>query len=206
MHDAPGFHGKAPTRGDFVSRRIPKDFMAAWDAWLQTMLIESKSRLGDDWLAAWLEAPVWHFTFGRGVAAPEPAIGVLIPSVDRVGRHFPFTILGLCREDGMPLEAWAARIEHLALSALDDSFDPERLDRDLVALGQPSSLATLPTPPPPPGWSPRPGADCARAADAGETIWWCRSTARVPAATFRAEGLPGPAEAACLIAGHALTG
>jgi type VI secretion system protein ImpM len=200
MHDAPGFYGKAPARGDFVSRRMPNDFVATWDIWLQTMLTESKSRLGDGWLAAWLEAPVWHFTFGRGVAAPEPAIGVLIPSVDRVGRHFPFSILGLCRDDGMPPELWAPRIEELALGALDDGFDPEILDHDLAALGPPRDVAGSPAALPPLGWSPRAGADCWRIADAGETIWWCRTTARVPAATLRAEGLPAPADSACLIA------
>src|SRR5690606_36950533 len=30
----PGFYGKLPSRGDFVSRRLPADFIGQWDAWL----------------------------------------------------------------------------------------------------------------------------------------------------------------------------
>jgi len=181
MPDAPGFYGKSPARGDFLSRRIPSGFVAEWDMWLQSIVTASKVLLGEDWLPAWLEAPVWHFALGSAIAGPHPAVGVLIPSVDRVGRHFPFTILGECHADGVPHALWSPRAEALALGALEDGFDPDLLAAELAGLGSPAAHATANAP--------------------GETIWWCRDTPRVPATTLRAVGLPCPTDAAGLVAG-----
>lgn len=195
--EAPGFHGKVPTLGDFLSRRLPPGFATPWDEWLQRLVQASRARLGPDWLAAWLEAPVWHFVLGAGIAGPARAYGVLIPSVDRVGRHFPFTILGLARAGGAALPPWTLRAEALALSALDDGFDPVQLEADLSALGAPDDPA--------PRSAADPGEWPAEAAIAalmpGETLWWCRESARVPATLLRCRGLPDAAAAAGLIAG-----
>jgi len=30
----PGFYGKMPATGDFVTRRLPGDFVRVWDRWL----------------------------------------------------------------------------------------------------------------------------------------------------------------------------
>lgn len=197
--EAPGFHGKAPALGDFVSRRLPPGFAAAWDEWLQHLVQASRARLGPDWLAAWLEAPVWHFTLGAGIAGPARGFGVLIPSVDRVGRHFPFTILGLARPDGAPLPLWILRAEALALSALDDGFDPARLDAELSRLGSPGDPASDPAADP--GAWPAAADEAIAALAPGETLWWCRGSVRVPATLLRCRGLPDEATAAGLIAG-----
>lgn len=207
MAEAPGFHGKAPARGDFLSRRVPPGFAAAWDEWLQRLVQVSRERLGHDWLDAWLEAPVWHFGLGAGVAGPGRAFGVLIPSVDRVGRHFPFTILALAQRQGLPLARWAMQVEALALSALEDGFDPARLDAELATLGPPGDPPSSPAAAP--GITPL--ADCGDwpvAADAavealapGETLWWCRGAVRVPAALLRCQGFPDEAAASGLVGG-----
>ncbi len=198
MIETPGFHGKVPSRGDFVSRRLPPGFAAPWDEWLQRLIHASRARLGSDWLAAWLEAPVWHFALGAGVAGPARCYGVLIPSVDRVGRHFPFAILGLARPGGAALPRWTLRVEALALSALDDGFDPDCLEEALAVLGAPGDPGADPAAEPG-NW---PAADEAAAAPApGETLWLCRGGARVPATLLRCSGLPDEAEAASLIAG-----
>jgi type VI secretion system protein ImpM len=190
--DAPGFHGKVPALGDFLSRRLPPGFATAWDEWLQHLVQASRARLGPDWLAAWLEAPVWHFVLGTGVAGTGRGFGVLIPSVDRVGRHFPFTILGLARPDGAALPLWSLRAEALALSALDDGFDPARLEAELAALGSPGDPASQP------GADP---GDWPAALAPGETLWRCRASTRVPATLLRCPGLPDDDAAAGLIAG-----
>jgi type VI secretion system protein ImpM len=162
--DAPGFYGKAVTRGDFLSRRLPSGFAAAWDGWLQGMVGAARAKLGEAWLDAFLTMPVWHFVLGRGIAGPDPVLGVLIPSVDRVGRYFPFTILGRCVAGGVPAAEWTARVERLALGALEDDFDPKALDAALVALGSPLLTTDVP-------------AD-------GESVWWGGGTA------LRTENLP----------------
>jgi type VI secretion system protein ImpM len=206
MTDAPGFHGKSPALGDFLSRRLPPGFGAAWDTWLGGVVEASRARFGADWLALWLEAPVWHFALGAGVAGPARAFGVLIPSVDRVGRHFPFTVLGLARPGATPLPLWAVRAEALALSALEDGFDPARLDAELTRLGSPDDPPSDPrpaagvTPLDAPGDWPE-AADAAVAALApGQTLWWCRGAARVPAVLLRCPGLPDEAASAGLVA------
>lgn len=185
MHKAPGFHGKAPALGDFVSRRLPAEFLSEWDCWMQVILPASRAALGADWLAAWNEAPVWHFGLGAGVAGPEPYFGVLIPSVDRVGRQFPFSILGPSGEGGAALPGWSLRVETLALAALEDHFDPSRLAAELEALGPPEP----------------PTAGAFAILPPGATLWACRDAPRVPASLVRYTGLPSPAQSVRLIAG-----
>ncbi|WP_338114240.1 type VI secretion system-associated protein TagF, partial [Thiorhodococcus mannitoliphagus] len=50
----PGFYGKLPGLGDFVSRRLPVDFTQPWDLWLRESLASSQAQMGDDWLSAYL--------------------------------------------------------------------------------------------------------------------------------------------------------
>jgi len=40
-----GFFGKLPSRGDFVSRYLPKSFLEPWDNWLQTAIAQSRQQL-----------------------------------------------------------------------------------------------------------------------------------------------------------------
>ena len=46
----PGWYGKIPSLGDFVSRRLPADFIVLWDNWLQQAIASSQTRLGDNWV------------------------------------------------------------------------------------------------------------------------------------------------------------
>lgn len=182
--EPPGFYGKAPALGDFVSRRLPSGFVTVWDAWLRSVITGSRAALGTEWLDAWNEAPVWQFGLGAGIVGPQPWFGVLIPSVDRVGRQFPFTILGAAAAGGVAHTSWSARVEALALGALEDEFDPACLAAELEALGAPTApaegeLATLP---------------------AGQSWWCCRDAPRVPATVLRCAGLPLGDQAARLVA------
>src|SRR5439155_21328721 len=61
-----GFCGKLPARGDFVTAGLPRRFTEAWHDWLQRVLAASRRALGEDWLAAWLEAPVLRFALSPG--------------------------------------------------------------------------------------------------------------------------------------------
>ncbi len=205
----PGFFGKAPALGDFLSRGMPSAFLPVWDAWLQQLLESSRARLGGkDWLAAWLGMPVWHIGFGPGLIGPGRGFGVLIPSVDRVGRYFPFSILGQAAPGGVPLSNWALRVEALALAALDDGFDPAHLETDLAALGPPAEPAGPGTSPArnwtplddPADWPPQVEPALAGLAD-GETLLWCRGADRVPATMLCCENLPPEDVAACLVTG-----
>jgi type VI secretion system protein ImpM len=123
---AVGFYGKLPILGDFVRRQVADRTVVAWDAWLQQALAASRDRLGDEWQELYLTAPMWRFFAQPGVLDEQPVGGVLFPSVDRVGRHFPFTVfarlprrcVGLVVADRCA--AWFERVEDLVLAHLDD--------------------------------------------------------------------------------------
>jgi type VI secretion system protein ImpM len=139
MNRVPGFYGKIPALGDFVSRRLPRSFIAPWETWLQEAMASSRDRLGEVWLDLYLTSPLWRFALSPGICGEQAWAGVLMPSVDRVGRYYPFTLAGrldpatnlfhfLERE-----EAWYARLETLALSCLEDGFTIEALEQQLRA-------------------------------------------------------------------------
>jgi type VI secretion system protein ImpM len=135
---SPGWYGKLPSLGDFARRRLPDDFVQPWDAWLQDVLQATRGALGAAWLDGYLTMPMWRFVIVPGVIGTGGWAGVLTPSVDRVGRHFPLTI-------AVPLSSYAAvahavfdgagwfeGLEDTALAALDPTCGPEDLDRDLA--------------------------------------------------------------------------
>lgn len=138
----PGYYGKLPARGDFVGRRLAKPFLEAWDPWLQAGIAASRGALGEAWLDLYLHGPVWRFAFTAQVAGPAATAGVLMPSVDSVGRYFPLTIaaetagavpFALAAEAA----AWFQAAEDLALGCLEEPFDLEIFDRRVAALGAP---------------------------------------------------------------------
>lgn len=140
---SPGFYGKLPTLGDFVSRRLPQDFLQPWDRWLQSSLAESRAQLGDAWLNIYLTSPLWRFVLTSGVAGQGAWTGVLMPSVDRVGRYFPLT-LACPLEPGMETArllgeaGWFERAESLLLDVLDASCGLAEFDAQVLDLGSPS--------------------------------------------------------------------
>lgn len=139
----PGFYGKVCAKGDFVSRRLPRSFVGPWDAWLQAALAESRKRLGEDWAPAYMNAPIWRFVLSSGLCGDSVVAGVLMPSVDRVGRQFPLALAALLSRDANPWEVflsaaeWFARLEDLALSSLDDDFDFDGFDDSVAGCGPP---------------------------------------------------------------------
>lgn len=140
----PGFCGKLPARGDFVSRRLPRSFIDPWDAWLQAGLARSRDQLLDAWLDAYLTSPIWRFGLGAGVCGESTWLGILMPSVDGVGRHFPLTIAAELPKELNLIRAlldsgsWFARAEQLALSCLDDDFDFDSFENEIAVTGLPA--------------------------------------------------------------------
>jgi type VI secretion system protein ImpM len=89
--EPPGWYGKLPGMGDFAQRRLPNRFVSVWDKWLQNGFEYLRSA-DTDWAKSYLQGHVWFFMLGPSVIGPKPWIGLLIPSVDSVGRYFPITI------------------------------------------------------------------------------------------------------------------
>ena len=136
-----GFYGKLPCRGDFLQRRAPQDFVDVWDAWLQESIHESRQRLQDAWLNTYLTGPVWRFTLAAGVCGANAYAGILVPSVDRVGRYFPLTVIAQLGADDCPLAMacgsphWFESAETLVLEALQaDALDFDTFDEQITLL------------------------------------------------------------------------
>lgn len=136
-----GFFGKIPSHGDFVTRNLPRGFLDVWDEWLQRAVAASKSHLGDAWLETYLNSPVWRFVLLPGVCGDDGWAGILMPSVDRVGRYFPLTIATSLDGTTQPFEIasgggpWFSAAETLALQVLDvDKLDAEELEMSVDGL------------------------------------------------------------------------
>jgi type VI secretion system protein ImpM len=139
-----GFFGKIPSHGDFITRELPRAFLDVWDRWLQECIAASKSQLGERWLDVYLTSPIWRFAVAPGVCGASAWAGVLMPSVDRVGRYFPLTIATALDGEVNALlvpgrmDAWLDAVEALALHALDnDKFDAGALQAALAEAPEP---------------------------------------------------------------------
>lgn len=201
-----GYYGKLPARGDFLSDGLPPELQEVWSDWLQSVVAVSREQLEGRWLDYYLAAPIWHFAVSAGVCGDSGCAGVLLPSVDSVGRHFPFSVLtpvALAPTLMQQQQPWFDWVEAQALAVLDEGFSlPEWLQ----------GLALAP-PLPAPGlnsWR-QPGANRRRLAcvgaglepdspqlldhllrlqHGGYSLWWTRGSDDLAPSTLVVEGLP----------------
>ncbi|OBY24832.1 type VI secretion system-associated protein TagF [Leisingera sp. JC1] len=141
-----GAFGKMPSAGDFFRLNTPGGFVRVWDAWLQQLMLDGKTAYGAGFDAHYMTAPIWRFTLPAGLAGAAPVWGVMMPSVDRVGRRFPLTLVApLSAVAGkspghLGADALFEQLEDLALDALEDSMTKDRLADRLAALTVPDDV------------------------------------------------------------------
>jgi type VI secretion system protein ImpM len=127
--DRIGFFGKVPTHGDFVSTGLGRTFQTELDNWIQSGLQASEQAYGREWNRLFRTAPPWRFVIEHSLWGPATMVGVLVPSVDRVGRSFPLVIAAkLGSFNGHPRllcfdETWFTAAEALAETSLTRDFD-----------------------------------------------------------------------------------
>lgn len=166
VNPIPGWFGKLPTLGDFASRRLPERFVRPWDHWLQGSLLAARAELGDRWLDIYLVAPVLRFWIAPGVLDESGWTGLMMPCVDRVGRHFPLTIARPVASLAEALAArdWFGAVDRAARRVLDVNFAVDDFE---------GALVTLPRDAP----KPAAAADALAARLAGVggplSLWWC---------------------------------
>lgn len=136
----------------------------------------SRQALGDRWAPTCLSSPIWRFALASGACGEHAWLGLMIPSVDRVGRHFPLTLAAVIDSQesllgcASPHDEWFQDIEELALSSLADGFSLEDFDTALCNLGPPNSA-------------------CGTAV-AGRSHWWTEGSQQIPPCILVCNGLP----------------
>jgi type VI secretion system protein ImpM len=175
-----GWYGKLPNLGDFASRRLPGPFIDGWDDWLQRGLAAARDEPA--WLERYLVAPILRFWLGPGLLGDGAWAGLVMPSVDRVGRHFPLTLArpAGALADTLAARAWFDRLDSAARKVLDVSFTVDDFERELAAIEADDMVAD--------------GSQCT---GAPQSVWW-RDDAQVQ--TF--DGLPPAHEFSRLFAGE----
>jgi type VI secretion system protein ImpM len=128
--------------------------------------------IGEAWLDAFLEAPVWRFILPPGLCGPRAAVGLIMPSVDKVGRYFPLTLVALPDAGTPSADEWTDWLdiaETLGRLALDEDAPPERLMPPVAPRSTTVSSET-------------------------ESVWWTDGGPRVEASRLSLPALP---DAAC---------
>ena len=205
MSSAPtvGFYGKLPCRGDFLQRRVAPEFVDPWDRWLQESLLESRLQLQECWLETYLTSPVWRFVLAAGVCGAKSCAGVLLPSVDQVGRYFPLAVVAHWDVAVFPLvtahnrESWFDSAQTLGIEALEaHSLDLEEFDRSVAGLAARLDPAEEPF-----LWlrelenAPQP-----------MSLWWTYGSNESDPAMLCVNGLPDPGTFAAMLLGNSAAG
>ena len=156
LDDAPAWFGKLASLGDFATRRLPQDTARLVDAWLAQGVDTSRAQLGERWMNVYLTSPLWRFAWAPGVLDTSWWFGLLMPSVDNVGRYFPLVVLQSRPQppDGraalQQLEQWYAAVARAALRTLQPASSLEQFEAELAQVVQ---VSPLPSCAPAPAWN-----------------------------------------------------
>jgi type VI secretion system protein ImpM len=184
-----GFFGKLPSRGDFVRAGLPRSFTDAWDAWMREVLPASRAILGEAWVPAWLEAPVWRFALPPGTCGPEWVLGLWMPSMDSAGRYFPLVLARTGGDRELPNDDFLSMAEGVGRAAIADDWPPNKLTKRLA--GKPlepvatSHFSAFDGPS-------RDGEERSGVVSrsGSDTRWWTEGSPRRPACRLISAGLP----------------
>lgn len=143
---APAWFGKLAGVGDFATRRLPQDTARALDHWLAQGVDASRAQLGARWLDVYLTSPLWRFAWAPGVLGAQWWFGLMMPSVDNVGRYFPLVVLQSRPEPPADsaalnrLEQWYAAIAQAGLQTLQPGSSLDRFELDLARIARDTPL------------------------------------------------------------------
>src|SRR5215468_7355014 len=111
-------YGKVPAKRDFIAIGAPREFLNAWEPWLQGAISASRTALGERWQPAFLTAPIWRFWLGADICG-RSVIGAFM--------------------------SWFDAAEAFLMSTLDHDANFEAMTADLGALPPPfQELAKTP--------------------------------------------------------------
>ncbi|MDR1424973.1 MAG: type VI secretion system-associated protein TagF [Azoarcus sp.] len=94
-----GWFGKLPAVGDFAGRGIPGTARETVHEWIASGMADLVREDPEDWRAAYLVSPVWHFVVNAGIWDQYALAGCIAPSIDKVGRFSPLLALRAFEDD-----------------------------------------------------------------------------------------------------------
>jgi type VI secretion system protein ImpM len=136
-------YGKVAAKRDFIAISAPREFLNAWEPWLQGAISASRTTLGDKWQPAFLTAPIWRFWLGADICGTS-VVGAFMSSLDGVGRYFPLTLFA-CADDDAAIpppeftsqDDWFEAAEAFLMSTLNHDANFEAMAAALAALPPP---------------------------------------------------------------------
>ncbi|PXA96875.1 type VI secretion system-associated protein TagF [Nostoc sp. 3335mG] len=204
-----GLFGKLPQKRDFVSHGLASGVLLPWETWLQSAIGASRAELQGDWERYFLVAPLWRFWIGPGIFG-QCVAGVLMASVDQVGRYFPLTLSYAAEGESVvtpptlgDVEAWFQALDQRLLSVLAEeaTMEPASLILDLpeppqTATGAPDAPIHLLPPGAADGTMPQ-AEHSLRERDyvhamLGRSYWWMNATAAAAPQLIGFNGLADP--------------
>jgi type VI secretion system protein ImpM len=140
MRGAVGAFGKLPSMGDFLRAETPPALSKPGTMVAARICERAPQSLGGRWDECYASAPIWRFTLAHGLAGRHAVLGILMASVDRVGRQFPLTLVAPLPQGSSPIlahlvsETVFERLEDLALEALETGLERLKFLHLLAAL------------------------------------------------------------------------
>lgn len=130
-----GYFGKLPGYGDFIQRNVSPEFVKQWDNWILKCIESSRTQLGEQWREKYFNSPIWRFVITQKGLIETPVTGFMMPSVDKSGRSYPFTVI--CQADS-PVNpfVFARKTENFHETAEDfvlSLLENDRPDLDEIA-------------------------------------------------------------------------
>jgi len=136
--------GKLAAKRDFIALSAPREFLTAWEPWMQSCVSASRDSLGESWLQAYLTAPIWRFWLGGDICGAT-VLGVIMASLDGMGRYYPLTLFAYADQGSAiappDLDAhdeWFTAAEEFLLTTLDRDVTFEKISEGLDALAAPA--------------------------------------------------------------------
>lgn len=145
--------GKLPSTGDFIHDGMNALVRQRWDGHLSRWMQAGQYLFPETWTEAYLSSPVYAFRLGSQCELAinnQSTAGIMMPSVDKVGRYFPFVVANTLsiatgsNHGGVPLDDWLLELRNLCSQALWKEWTPEHLKTQLERL--PDPLADTATP------------------------------------------------------------
>jgi type VI secretion system protein ImpM len=138
-----GLFGKLPAKRDFIALLAPREFLDAWEPWMQGGISASRDTLDGAWQKAFLTAPIWRFWLGAEICG-RTVLGAFMSSLDGLGRYYPLTVFGYADQNAAipppdldPQDGWFTAAEEFLLRTLEANIAFDSVTQALDALPVP---------------------------------------------------------------------